>query len=146
MTSNAAPRRDRRGGGLRRRCGLRIAGWIVTALVTAFLTLDFVMKLMAAPIVLETNAQMGLTGGADQARLLGVILGVSTLLYAVPRTAVLGAILLTGYLGGATAIHVRVNDPLFTHVLFGVYLGVLTWTGLFLREPRLRALIPLRSS
>jgi hypothetical protein len=138
MTSDAAPRRD---GG-----ALRIAGWIVTALVTAFLTLDFVMKLMAAPIVLETNAQMGLTGGADQARLLGVILGVSTLLYAVPRTAVLGAILLTGYLGGATAIHVRVNDPLFTHVLFGVYLGVLAWTGLFLREPRLRALIPLRSS
>ena len=123
---------------------MRIAGWIVSGLVIAFLTLDFLMKLMAAPIVIETGAKIGLEGGADQARMLGIVLGASTLLYAVPQTAVLGAILLTGYLGGAVAIHVRVNDPLFTHVLFGVYLGVMAWGGLFLREPRLRTLIPLR--
>jgi hypothetical protein len=61
-----------------------------------------------------------------------------------PRTAVLGAILLTGYLGGAVATHLRVGDPLFTHVLFGVYLGLMVWGGLYLRDGRLRALIPLQ--
>ena len=68
-----------------------------------------------------------------------------TILYAVPRTAVLGAILLTGYLGGAVATHVRVGSPLFSHVLFGVYLGVMFWGGLYLRDARLRLLIPLRT-
>jgi hypothetical protein len=66
-------------------------------------------------------------------------------LYAIPRTSVLGAILLTAYLGGAVATHLRVGDPLFSHVLFPTYLGVLLWLGLYLREERLRALIPLRS-
>jgi DoxX-like protein len=65
------------------------------------------------------------------------------LLYAVPRTSVLGAILLTGYLGGAIASHLRLGDPLFTHTLFGLYLGLLVWGGLYLRDGRLRALIPL---
>ena len=67
----------------------------------------------------------------------------STLLYAIPRTAVLGAILLTAYLGGAVATHVRVGSPLFSHTLFGVYLGVIVWGGLWLRDPRIRALLPL---
>jgi len=76
--------------------------------------------------------------------MLGVILLASTALYAYPRTAILGAILLTGYLGGAVAAHLRLDDPLFTHVLFGVYLGALAWGGLWLRDPALRAVFPLR--
>jgi hypothetical protein len=76
---------------------------------------------------------------------LGTILLICTAIYAIPRTSVLGAILLTGYLGGAVATHLRVGDPLFSHALFPVYVGVLIWGGLFLREDRLRALIPLRS-
>jgi hypothetical protein len=75
---------------------------------------------------------------------LGVLLLCCTILYAIPRTSVLGAILLTGYLGGAVATHLRVGDPLFSHVLFPTYLGVMLWGALFLRDERLRALIPLR--
>jgi len=76
---------------------------------------------------------------------LGIVLLTCTVLYVIPRTSVLGAILLTGYLGGAVATHVRVGDPLFSHVLFPVYLGVMIWLGLYLRDNRLRALMPLRS-
>jgi hypothetical protein len=75
---------------------------------------------------------------------LGAVLLCCTILYVIPRTAVLGAILLTGYLGGAVATHLRVGDPLFSHVLFPTYLGVMLWGALFLRDERLRALIPLR--
>jgi len=75
---------------------------------------------------------------------LGIVLLVCTVLYAVPTTSVLGAILLTGYLGGAVASHVRLGSPLFTHVLFPVYLGILLWLGLFLRYPTLRRLVPLK--
>ena len=75
---------------------------------------------------------------------LGIVLLLCTVLYIVPQTSVLGAVLLTGYLGGAVATQVRVGNPLFTHVLFGVYLGVLLWAGLYLRETRLRTLLPLR--
>lgn len=119
-------------------------GWIMSGIVIAFLAVDASMKLMALPIVLETSAPLGFVG-ADIARTLGTVLLVCTLLYAAPQTAVLGAILLTGYLGGAVATHVRAGSPLFTHVLFGVYLGVLVWGGLHLRDERLRALVPLRS-
>ena len=75
---------------------------------------------------------------------LGVVLLISTLLYAYPRTSILGAILLTGYLGGAVATHVRIGDPLFTHILFPVYLGVIAWGGLWFRDDRLQALLPIR--
>jgi DoxX-like family len=73
-----------------------------------------------------------------------MILMACAILYATPRTAVVGAILVTGYLGGAVATHVRVGNPLFTHVLFGVYVGVIVWAGIYLREPGLRTLIPVR--
>jgi hypothetical protein len=76
--------------------------------------------------------------------MLGILTLVSTVLYALPRTSVLGAILLTGYLGGAIATHLRIGSPLFTHILFGVYLGLMVWGGLYLRDERLRALLPLR--
>jgi DoxX-like family len=78
------------------------------------------------------------------ARTLGILTLLATLLYAWPATSVLGAILLTGYLGGAMATHLRVGSPLFSHLLFGLYLGLMLWGGLWLREPRLRALIPFR--
>jgi hypothetical protein len=118
-------------------------GWTLSGLVIAFMVMDATMKLMALPIVLESGAPLGFAG-ADMARGLGLTLILCTILYALPRTAVLGAILLTGYLGGAVATHLRVGSPLFTHVLFGVYLGVMLWAGLYLRDVRIRELIPLR--
>jgi hypothetical protein len=121
------------------------AGCAMSGVVIAFLLMDAVMKLMALPVVLEAGAPLGLPG-ADMARGLGAVLLACALLYIVPQTAVLGAILLTGYLGGAVATHMRVGSPLFTHVLFGVYLGILLWGGLYLRDARLRALIPIRAN
>ena len=103
------------------------------------------MKLLALKVVLESGAPLGF-GGADTARRLGAVLLTCTVLYAAPRTAVLGAILLTGFLGGAVATHVRVGNPLFSHVLFGVYVGVILWAGIYLRDARLRSLIPLRKA
>ena len=120
-------------------------GWAMSGLVIAFMLMDATLKLLALPVVLESGAPLGFAGAAI-ARELGLLLLICTVLYTVPRTAVLGAILLTGFLGGAVATHVRVGSPLFTHVLFGAYLGVLLWGGLYLRETRLRALVPLRSS
>lgn len=120
-------------------------GWVMSGLVIAFLLMDATMKLLALPIVLETSGPLGFAG-AEMARTLGALLLVCTLLYAMPQTAVLGAILTTGYLGGAVATHVRVGSPLFTHDLFGVYLGLLLWGGLCLRDARVRALLPLRRS
>jgi DoxX-like family len=123
--------------------GARRAGWALSILVIAFFVMDGGMKLMLPPILVETSAQLGWPADRGTVYLLAALLLGSTLLYAIPRTAVLGAILLTGYLGGAVATHVRVGSPLFTHVLFGVYLGVIAWGGLWLRDPRIRALIPL---
>jgi hypothetical protein len=122
----------------------RTIGWVLTGLVIAFLLMDATMKLLALSVVLEAQEPLGFSGAAT-ARGLGVLLLACTLLYAAPQTAVLGAILLTGYLGGAVATHLRVGDPLFSHILFGVYLGVLLWLGLYLRDARVRALVPLRS-
>jgi hypothetical protein len=121
------------------------AGRIMSGLVIAFLALDVVFKFIrpAPPPVVETMAHLGWS--LNLAPVLGIILLVSTALYAIPITSVLGAILLTGYLGGAIATHLRVGDPLFSHVLFPTYLGVLLWGGLYLRDDRLRALLPLRS-
>lgn len=118
-------------------------GWTMSGLMIAFLLMDATMKLLALPIVLETSTPLGFAS-ADMARALGTVLLVATLLYALPLTAVLGAILCTGYLGGAVATHVRVGSPLFSHTLFGVYLGAVLWGGLYFRDERLRQLIPLR--
>jgi DoxX-like family len=118
-------------------------GWVLSGLAIAFLVMDSVMKLLALPVVLQASGQLGFAG-AEVARELGVILLISTVLYAVPGTAVLGAVLLTGYLGGAVASHLRMHDPLLTHILSGVYGGLLVWGGLYLRDARLRAIFPLR--
>jgi hypothetical protein len=115
-------------------------GWLLSGLVIAFLVMDSTMKLLALPIVTEASAALGWPDDAGTARLLGALLLSITVLYAVPRTSVLGAILLTGYLGGAVATHARIGSPLFTHILFGVYLGVLAWAGLTLRNNKLREL------
>jgi hypothetical protein len=120
-------------------------GWVLSGLVIAFLVVDSTMKLLALPIVLEAQEPLGFSGPTI-ARGLGVLLLACTVLYAVPQTAVLGAIVLTGYLGGAVATHARVGDPLFSHILFGVYLGVFLWLGLYLRDTRVRSLVPLRST
>jgi hypothetical protein len=120
------------------------AGWALSGLAIAFFAMDGAMKLSQLPIVAETSAQLGWPADPGTIYLLAALLLGSTLLYAIPRTAVLGAILITGYLGGAVATHVRVGSPLFTHVLFGVYLGIFVWGGLWLRDPRIRALLPLR--
>jgi DoxX-like family len=123
-----------------------LAGRIISGLVIAFLAFDGVFKFVkpAPTPVVETFARLGWS--LSLAPVLGTILLVSVALYVIPLTSVLGAILLTGYLGGAVATHFRVGDPLFSHVLFPTYVGVLLWGGLYLREPRLRALIPLRAT
>ena len=119
------------------------AGRIISTLPVVFLLVDGVMKVMKAPVAVEGSIQLGYPEKVVVA--IGVVLLICTLLYVIPQTSILGAILLTGYLGGAIATHMRVGNPLFTHVLFPVYVGVMVWGGLFLRDNRLRALIPLRS-
>jgi len=121
-------------------------GWALSGLAIAFLLMDAAMKLLAMPFVLQASAGIGFPATAAMARELGVILLACTLLYATPRTALLGAVLLTGYLGGAIAAKVRIEAPLFSNILFGVYVALFVWGGLYLREPRLRALLPLRAA
>ena len=116
------------------------AGRIVSGLVVAFLLFDGAIKLVPLDVVITTSQELGIP--THLARTLGVLTLICTLLYAFPRTAVFGAILLTGYLGGAIYVQVRAGSPIFSHTLFGVYLGLLAWGGLWLRDARLRALIP----
>jgi len=117
-------------------------GRIMSALPALFLLVDGVGKLVKPAAVVQGTVQLGYPESVLLG--LGIVLLSCTVLYVIPRTAVLGAILLTGYLGGAVATHVRVGSPLFSHILFPVYLAVLLWGGLYLRDERLRALIPLR--
>lgn len=117
-------------------------GWGMTGLIIAFLLFDSASKLVLEHHVVEATTKIGYP--LETIRPLGIICLVCTILYAIPRTSILGAILLTGYLGGAIASKVRIEDPLFSSVLFGVYFGILVWGGLYLRDERLRALIPLR--
>ena len=121
----------------------RTAGWAMSGLLIAFMVMDAGMKLVPLQVVIETTAGLGYPTSLGMVRGLGILGVVCTALYALPRTAVLGAILLTGYMGGAVATHVRIGSPLFSHVLFGVYLGLFAWGGLYLRDSRIRALLPL---
>lgn len=121
----------------------RIIGWVLSGLVLLFLAMDAGGKLIAPAMMIANSPPLGIPAEVGLYRELGAILAVCGLLYAFPRTAVLGAILLTGYLGGAVAMHFRVGSPLFSHTLFGVYLGVIAWGGLWFRDPRVRALIPV---
>lgn len=122
----------------------RWAGRALSGLVIVFLMLDGAIKLVPWPVVTETLERMGYGSSESLARSLGAITIICTVLYAIPRTSILGAILLTGYLGGAMASHVRIDSPLFTHTLFGLYIGLMLWCGLWLRVRSVRALIPVR--
>jgi hypothetical protein len=117
------------------------AGRILSALPALFLLVDGAMKLVKPQPVVEATVKLGYPESVILG--LGIVLLACTILYLIPRTSVLGAILLTGYLGGAVATHVRVGEPIFT-ILFPVIFGALLWGGLYLRDERLRALIPLR--
>lgn len=114
----------------------------MTAPPVLFLLFDGVTKLMKPEFVVEATIKLGYPESAIVG--IGSMLLVATVLYLIPSTAVLGAILLTGYLGGAVASHVRVDNPLFTHTLFPIYVALLIWGGLYLRDNRLRTLVPLR--
>jgi hypothetical protein len=117
-------------------------GRIISTLVVLFLLFDGVTKVMKEAHVLAASAQLGFSERTVVR--IGILLLACLAVYVIPRTSILGAILLTGYLGGATATNVRAGDPLF-ETLFPVIFGVLVWGGLFLRDEPLRALIPLRS-
>ena len=119
--------------------GARIAGWTLTGLMTVFLLLDSVTKLVALPPVVEATTRMGFTAGTVP--VIGATLLGCLVLHLIPRTAVLGAVLLTGYLGGAVCAQLRIEAPLFSTLLFPVYTGVLVWLGLYLRSTALRALV-----
>jgi hypothetical protein len=118
------------------------AGYVVSALPVLFLLMDAIGKFIKPEQVVTGTVDLGYQESVIVP--LGVTLLVCTALYIVPSTSVLGAILLTGYLGGAVATHVRISNPLFTHQLFPVYLGSLLWLGLYLRDARLRSLLPFR--
>lgn len=118
-------------------------GRALSGLAVAFLLFDAAMKLVPIKPVIDAMQALGFNGGDALARGLGVLLLACTVLYATPRTAPLGALLLTGYLGGAIAVQLRAGNPLFSHVLFGGYVGLALWAGLLLRSGPLRsALFP----
>jgi hypothetical protein len=118
-------------------------GWVLSILTIAFMLLDAAGKLALESQVIEATTKIGYPVAAI--RPIGVIALICTILYAIPRTAVPGAILLTGFYGGAVASKIRIEDPLFSSILFGVYMGSIAWGGLYLRDGRLRALFPFRT-
>jgi len=119
-----------------------VAGSVLTALAVLFLTFDTGIKLLQLAPAVQGTVALGYPAGT--VLWIGMVELVCVVLYLTPRTAVLGALLLTGYLGGAIASHLRAGDPLFSHVLFPIYFALIVWGGLYLREPRLSALVPFR--
>ena len=119
----------------------RITSYVMSGLVILFMLFDSIMKFVKPPEVIKGTVDLGYA--EHHLPILGTLGLASTLLYIFPRTTILGAVLLTGYFGGAMATHVRLDNPLFTHVLFTVYLGILMWGGLWLRNAKLRELFPL---
>src|SRR5688572_4964317 len=118
-------------------------GYILTGLVSAFLTFDVVLKVLRLAPAVQGTTELGYPAGTVV--WIGLIELICLATYLVPRTSVLGAVLLTGYLGGAIATHVRVESPLIGYTLFPIYVALMVWGGLYLRETRLRALMPFRS-
>ena len=116
----------------------------MSVLVVLFLLFDPSLKLLRLAPALEATARLGYP--VSVVFPLGIVLLACTVLYAIPRTSLLGAILVTAYLGGAVATNVRVSNPLFGYILFPVYVALLLWGGLYFRDERLRALIPLRKA
>lgn len=116
------------------------AGWVFSGLPVLLLTMDGIMKQFKPSFVLQEMARLGYP--VSSTRGIGMALIACVLLYAIPRTSVLGAMFLTGYLGGAVATHVRVGDPWLSHILFPTYVAFFIWVGLWLRDSRLRELVP----
>jgi hypothetical protein len=117
-------------------------GRTLSALAILFLSFDTIVKVLRLPVAIEGTTQLGYP--ESTVFIIGLIQLVCLVLYVVPQTSVFGAILFTGYLGGAIATHLRIGSPLFTHILFPIYVAVLIWGGLYAREPRLRAMVPIR--
>jgi hypothetical protein len=115
---------------------------IMWGIALVFMLFDTGIKLMRESHAVEGTVQLGYPDSTVQ--MIGIIEAVCLVLYFIPRTSVLGMVLLTGYFGGAVATHVRLENPLFSHVLFSVYIAVLMWGSLYLREPRLQELLPFR--
>lgn len=121
---------------------VRRIAWTLRGLAIAFLAFDMAIKVIQSPMAIDGTTALGYPASA--VLLIGLIELTCLVLYVIPATSVIGALLFTGYLGGAVATHVRLGNPLFSHVLFPVYVALLLWAGLYLQEPRLRALIPIR--
>jgi hypothetical protein len=119
-------------------------GRVLSILALLFLAMDAAMKVLGVTAAVDGTTALGYSSTVILP--LGVVQLVCLVLYAIPRTSVLGAVLWTGYLGGAIATHVRIGNPLFTHILFPVYVAVLLWSGLWLRDRRVRALLPFVGS
>ena len=119
-----------------------LAGRILTGLAVAFLIFDTVVKLNISKEAVEATAQLGWS--VRHMPILAAIEVVCLTLYLIPRTAPIGALLWTGYLGGAIATHLRVDNPLFSHILFPIYVAALIWGGLYLRDARVRAVLGAR--
>jgi DoxX-like family len=120
----------------------RRTGIAISVLVGAFLVFDALGKLAGASQVEEGTATLGFPPG--QALVMGIVLAICVVVWAIPRTAVLGALGITAYLGGAVTANMRIEAPLFSHTLFAVYVGVLLWVGLVLRRPHLLTVAGLR--
>jgi hypothetical protein len=121
---------------------MTIAGWTLTGLFTAFMIFDVGIKLVGHPEVAKSAADLGLPPGSGFG--IGVMEGVILALYIFPRTAVLGAVLTAALMGGTCAVHLLNGNPLYSHMLFGPYLALFAWGGLWLRDAKLRALFPIR--
>lgn len=119
-------------------------GRIMSGLVILFMLFDAVFKFFVTPEAVAGTTELG--WGVHHLVPLGILALIATLLYAIPATAVMGAVLLTGYFGGAIATHFRIDNPLFSHTLFPVYLAILMWAGTWLRNPKLSAIFPIKSS
>jgi hypothetical protein len=114
-------------------------GAVLTVLLALFCVFDFVPKILQLPFVVDATVQMGFTPAAVP--VIGAVLAVCLALYLVPRTAILGAVLLTGYFGGAVCAQLRIEAPVFSTMLFPVYFGTLVWVALYLRSPQLRRIV-----
>ena len=117
-------------------------GRTLSALAILFLSFDTIVKVLRLPVAIDGTTQLGYP--ESSVFVIGIIQLVCLVLYVIPQTSVFGAILFTGYLGGAIATHLRIGSPLFTHILFPIYVALLIWGGLYAREPRLRAMVPIR--
>ena len=116
----------------------------MSGLVILFMAFDAVFKFFKSQEAIQGSAELGY--GEHHLVAMGIMALIPTILYAIPTTSVLGAVLLTGYFGGAIATHFRVDNPLFSHTLFPVYLAILMWGGIWLRDGRLTKVFPMRAT